>query len=543
MLMRKGRIITWAGISLHCMALASAQQLSPQKSLQIKLDNEGAQSTPVVTGSQSLTGRLVTKKSGEVVFRPAGSETEIPVASSEDNPFKKNTKKIFDDQNTTGATTEALVATVPVTLTYTGTDSKPAEVSSSVATTWNEIRPKLKDSNLINQLDAKVEAYEAKTKTILTGGTNGWTDASPAPEAVSPLPIKPEELKTLQTTIAKETEKLIATQPETLKNDLPLLADLYASSEPDQLFGNYGPVSVSWSLSDLQRFVKAARSVASINHYNDIKGSGFLIGKGLLLTCEHVIQDLDLNLVKVAFPAENPEGEPLVLKVEETPILKSSETSGSITSTLSNRKLKCDFALLKLKDSDRLSVAGITPLPLSRNNVLNAVVAVAGYPVTNKKLRIHENGTMIFPYELPRGNFQSVFMQRIYQFLKSPPDGDNAAFQSQVQAVRNSFHQAYGYDAAGPPKPSYFYVGRTDKWKDVPTFGVDSSTTHGDSGGPVFDKSTLQVIGMLRGGTEESFPSASWFAHDKAIPISEIIDTISQAKPDILTDLGVNIIE
>ena len=112
---------------------------------------------------------------------------------------------------------------------------------------------------------------------------------------------------------------------------------------------------------------------------------------------------------------------------------------------------------------------------------------------------------------------------------------DQAIYNSQLKTSTDLFRQAYGYHDNDPEGTTYFYVGHQDEWKDVPTFGVDASTTHGDSGGAVFDKKTLRIIGVLRGGNKGSFANGSWFNHDKVIPISEIIDAITQTDSSILT--------
>ena len=89
--------------------------------------------------------------------------------------------------------------------------------------------------------------------------------------------------------------------------------------------------------------------------------------------------------------------------------------------------------------------------------------------------------------------------------------------------------------------PTYYYVVQKDDWKDVPTIGVDTSDTHGDSGGAVFDKTTLRVIGILRGGPDGAFAAGFWFYHDKVIPMSEVMDSVIQADSNLLTTYKVSV--
>ena len=158
-------------------------------------------------------------------------------------------------------------------------------------------------------------------------------------------------------------------------------------------------------------------SVASINYFGEIKGSGFLIGDGLLLTCNHVLALVELKDATATFPSRDQGHHPITLGFEEQPVLTSS-TVGTITSKLSKRALRYDFALLKLKDWSKLAAAGIDPLEISKQNLLNAVVEVVGYPETFSSLIVHD-GTMLLPYQLPRKDFKNVLAQRIIHYLNA----------------------------------------------------------------------------------------------------------------------------
>jgi hypothetical protein len=61
-----------------------------------------------------------------------------------------------------------------------------------------------------------------------------------------------------------------------------------------------------------------------------------------------------------------------------------------------------------------------------------------------------------------------------------------------------------------------------------PSFGIDTDTFAGDSGSPVFDRSTRCLVGIFSSGQRDTLAASetSWREHEVAIPISEIIARI-----------------
>ncbi len=523
--------------SLFFVTTVGAQNF-PSKSMEFKLSEDEVGKIPDKGVSKSATGRLVTSKTGAVVFRSPQVSGDIPVAPAGNNPFYNDVKPLFDTDNRI----QEVVGTVPVSLTHSGSITKKAELGSNVANVWNRSRLEFKNENLAKQFSASVAEFESNANALLQS-PNGWTGVNPATVELVSTPLKPEAVVKFQESAAVAINSLIdAPAQEFHKEDFSLAADLMIAADPDQLFGDYGPVSVNWSFDRLVQFVNATRSVASINYFGKIYGSGFLIGDGLFLTCGHVLDLVNLDDATATFVRQDGAHESITLKFESTPILKSSDLN--VKSKLSNKILRCDFALLKLKDSEKLAAAGIKPLEISQGNLLVSMVAVVGYPNTTRQLTIHDNGAILFPYQLPKREFEATFWLRVHRMLKNASSSagvDDAAYQEQLRRARTSFRTTYGYKDSDAANTNYFYIGLKDEWKDVPVFGIDSSTTHGDSGGAVFDKNSLRVIGLLRGGAEGSFSSGSWFNHDKVIPISEIIDSINQADPALLSSYNVKI--
>jgi hypothetical protein len=515
-----------------------AAELSSQ-ALKVEVSSDAVKALPGKDGTKELSGRLVTFKDGSMVFRTAGLTKDIPVKAPNGNPFQDNIKNAFAKEQSASE----LVGTVPVTVKIPHGDNRSVEVKSNVGQVWNQISSGFKNRSVADKFQHYVADYEASTSNILAGSSKGWVGTfTPTATAQTPA-AKPESVMKLQQSVATDIFDIVNSSPDKLtRDDFARSTELIRSSDPDQLFGSYGPVYINWSLDNLRQFTRAASSVAAISYLGAIKGTGFLIGNGLLLTCDHVARVVDLNSATATFQSPE-EGQPAItLSFESQPVMRSSTLN--LTSKVSSKKLHCDFALLKLKNSEALGQAGIRPLEIWNQAPLNAVVAVVGYPETFKRLTIHDNGTMLFPYLLPRREFENIFVQRVNRslFLSSAPATTNdAAFSAQMRSAQTSFCDTYGYHKEDGPNTNYFYVGREDEWKDVPSFGVDTSDTHGDSGGAVFDKTTLRIIGILRGGPEGSFSTGSWFKHDRVIPITEVIDSITQADSNLLTTYGVSV--
>jgi hypothetical protein len=61
-----------------------------------------------------------------------------------------------------------------------------------------------------------------------------------------------------------------------------------------------------------------------------------------------------------------------------------------------------------------------------------------------------------------------------------------------------------------------------------PAFGIDTDTSTGDSGSPVFDRLTRCIVGIFSGGQRDTLSASevSWREHEIAIPMSEILQRV-----------------
>jgi hypothetical protein len=61
-----------------------------------------------------------------------------------------------------------------------------------------------------------------------------------------------------------------------------------------------------------------------------------------------------------------------------------------------------------------------------------------------------------------------------------------------------------------------------------PSFGIDTDTSSGESGSPVFGRLSRCIVGVFSSGQRDTLvaPEASWCEHEVAIPASEILKGI-----------------
>ena len=202
-----------------------------------------------------------------MVFRSPNVNVDIPVTAADANPLKANAQWVLR------ADTKAQesIGTLPVSAKVVGGAAGSVELSSNVSNVWNQIKPQFENRAVANRLQQAVNNYEANAVGTLSSSTKGWAPAITAATLETP-PSRPETLAKLQDSVAT----FIASPPgDATKNDFALAAKLYTASDPDQLFGNYGPAAVNWSLDDLKRFNSAVCSVASINYFGENQGKRF----------------------------------------------------------------------------------------------------------------------------------------------------------------------------------------------------------------------------------------------------------------------------
>jgi hypothetical protein len=286
-------------VGILIIATADAQELSP-KPLKFELPGDAVKAIPDDNPIREVPGRLVTSRDGSIVFRSQTVGTDIPVKPANANPFRANTKNVF----ATEKNARELVGTLPVSVNVADRENGSVELRSNVANVWDQIKSGFKNRAIADQFQRYVADYETTTVNTLSGSSNGWICATTTNGTSQSPKLKPNNLAKLQYSIASTTFDLIGSPSANLgQDDFAKLAKLFAASDPDQLFGNYGPIAINWSLDELRRFEHAASSVASIGYFGDIKGSGFLIGDGLLLTCDHVLDLVDLKKATATFPA------------------------------------------------------------------------------------------------------------------------------------------------------------------------------------------------------------------------------------------------
>jgi hypothetical protein len=276
--------------------------------------------------------------------------------------------------------------------------------------------------------------------------------------------------------------------------------------------------------------------------------SGVLIGAGLVLTSLHCLTKWDKapDEVQVVFNYERD-----LADNEVRPYRDEWEVEKILASELSvdgefkpPRKVEMDLLLLKLKrKNDRLpgrefrSKRETEPKPTtaSQSEPLypqqclgaralerNKSVYVIGHPVRRPRA-VHDNAWVVFPHEVSKREYAELFASVADQDELVDPQ-QNKRRETQLKHFKESYRP-----------------GKNKQGKDVyrnypgprlqPVFGIDSDTSEGDSGAPVFDKQFHQVVGLLIWGSRiPDNAQAIWAVHEAVLSMVEIVKRIDNEK-------------
>ena len=122
---------------------------------------------------KTVTGRLVTSRDGDMVFRSPNVNVDIPVTAADANPLKANAQSVLR------ADTKAQesIGTLPVSAKVVGGAAGSVELSSNVSNVWNQIKPQFENRAVANRLQQAVNNYEANAVGTLSSSTKGWAPA------------------------------------------------------------------------------------------------------------------------------------------------------------------------------------------------------------------------------------------------------------------------------------------------------------------------------------------------------------------------------
>lgn len=230
--------------------------------------------------------------------------------------------------------------------------------------------------------------------------------------------------------------------------------------------------------------------------------SGVLIGVDLVLTSLHCVDGSNPSDLEIWIDYEE-DLEKNRLPVRKYPVQK----------ILAKGSVNLDFALLQVSPSmDGKKPGDETPIQtLSSARVgLDDLLYVVGHPQGGPRL-IADNAFALFPYEITQEELDEIKLRAEVRYLDSPD-------RKRILQEIDTSYKRKGEKLLHLPS----------KWFDNPTIGADCDTFHGNSGSPVYLKSSHTVIGILFAGEPDRTEpwEAGWKRHEAILAIGPIIEAI-----------------
>jgi len=496
------------------------------------------------TFSSYIQGFISVDEKGEYSFNPVESDEKLRIREDLTKGFNRPSPQEPDALYERFKLTSPVPLAARVVSTENGFDLGNAKLP--VVRNWEEsISERLSNVKLRDRLSHAISEYNSDYLNQLLIKNSLWRgDVTTNAAAILDPPATLKDKATqLQRTIDDAFFDIVMQQDNPNPQDAAALLELSESLEPE-LFATFGtPILVDQAA--FKKVYDLTFSVGSMRAFSSSKGTCFLVGTNLALTCAHVLEKhvpFSKGLWTIRFPSHQAGAVSVDVPVKRV-VLDSNHPSLQVFKGASGEKIKLDFALVEFEPSDEFLKGGYPVFELSGASLLRIPVYLLGYPQSHEDIRISDDSRIVFPYDMPAGDFRKMLRQVGFEFFGSlfeSPSSPQVA--SKIRELRRVFSRNYRYDPSQPDEPRYFYVGaNNDKWKGFPTIGLRSDTSPGNSGGPVISKKDQRVYGLFRGGFTATYQEATWRRHERAQPILEIIRAIEHADPKILDAYGVQI--
>jgi V8-like Glu-specific endopeptidase len=254
---------------------------------------------------------------------------------------------------------------------------------------------------------------------------------------------------------------------------------------------------------------KSAVAVAVRRGLWDPIGSGVLIGDGLVLTCNHVVDGQQPADLQIWFDFNGGAGgfAPLdAFPVTQIVFQGKAPEAG---------RPPLDFALLRLGPNEKGEKAETKyPRPtISTHHVhRDDAIYVVGFP-DRKPRTVHDNAFVLFPFLASEREYVDLRMYVCAETQNSPDR--TAELELFIKSyVLNKLKNLYEY-----------YSGR---W-NCPTISADCDTYQGNSGSGAYDRLGSKLIGLLMGGDRDGGGrrlTPGWRHHEDILPIAAVIDQL-----------------
>jgi hypothetical protein len=304
-------------------------------------------------------------------------------------------------------------------------------------------------------------------------------------------------------------------------------------AQQSELKAVYGVSSNFSPASYLGIYLQTTRAVALAAQDGQIVCSGLALSDRWIMTAGHCFLGRAWQSMKVVFPDASGN------LVEVLPIQQQwpQPAPGSRGDDV------IDYAFVRVEPSAavtaQIAAANTAARQAGQQQPLCLRQSAAGYqePVivigyaANAKL-VYDHAYVWFPFRLYNTEFQTVEamtgarLQRLAEafFANSPTNQENF-----VQSNLKSFDAAYATLVGTGAMQQHEYRGRAlDVLSERPMFGFDTDTQSGNSGGPVYSRADVCVVGVFGGGRPDNvkITESTWKEHEFATPLSAVLQDL-----------------
>jgi Trypsin-like peptidase domain len=275
-----------------------------------------------------------------------------------------------------------------------------------------------------------------------------------------------------------------------------------------------------------------SRHVVSLRDGGGLICSGIALSKRWIISAGHCFTNRAWGDVRVQFDLDGlgKASRPLrILDLWPEPALGSAGTD------------PMDFSFLRVEQDNEVAAAfddlesrihaqpyGAEPLCLRSLPVTyKQPVFAVGYPLGQAKT-VHDYAYVWYPFKIDEDLYNEMEAEIFAQAYKIEKEIKRNSY---ADSVKKDFEAAYGKTVVEGGKTYHYYFDSAGSAALRPSFGIDTDTSAGDSGSPVFDRLTRCVVGIFSGGQRDTLaaPEVSWREHEIATPISEVLGQIKAA--------------